>query len=193
MPISYGQWQSYPWKNELAMQSQRVAIHFAEMLRDDFDGEHSPLDMLDRAIVLSAFAMRRMFEKRLVTDKLASEKISTRTFQRLHSKEFRQPYIGYSGGWAFENYSFETVSTKLLTISDVANEIIHSSQLMFVNNEETIPTGLFIASDWHLKTRLLHFTIEEFSSMVKRVLDDRMMVTTDRWDSKTGKVDAKRE
>ena len=131
MPISYGQWQSYPWKNELAMQSQRVAIHFAEMLRDDFDGEHSPLDMLDRAIVLSAFAMRRMFEKRLVTDKLASEKISTRTFPALAFERVpTAPTRSYSGGWAFENYSFETVSTKLLTISDVANEIIHSSQLI---------------------------------------------------------------
>ena len=101
MPISYGPWQSYPWKNELALQSERVAIHYAEMLSDDFDGEHSPMDMLDRAIVLAAFAIRRMFEKRLVTDKLASEKISVRTFQSLRSKEFRQPYIGYSGGGPF--------------------------------------------------------------------------------------------
>ena len=101
MTISYGPWQPYPWKNELALQSERVAIHYAEMLSDDFDGEHSPMDMLDRAIVLAAFAIRRMFEKRLVTDKLASEKISVRTFQSLRSKEFRQPYIGYSGGGPF--------------------------------------------------------------------------------------------
>ena len=57
-------------------------------MSDDFDGEHCPMDMLDRAIVLAAFAMRRMFEKRLVTDKLAGEKISIRTFLRLRSKEF---------------------------------------------------------------------------------------------------------
>jgi hypothetical protein len=84
------------------------------------------MDMLDRAVVLAAFAMRRMFEKRLVTDKLASEEISIRTFQRLHSEEFRQPYIGYSGGEAFRNYSFERASTKHLKINDVANEIIHA-------------------------------------------------------------------
>ena len=193
MPISYGPWQSYIWKNELALQSERVAIHYAEMLSDDFDGEHSPMDMLDRAIVLAAFAMRRMFEKRLVTDKLASEKISVRTFQSLRSKEFRQPYIGYSGGGAFRNYNFEKASTKRLKTSDVANEIIHSSQMMFVHDEETIPTGLLIASDWHLKDRLLHFTIEEFSAMVKRVLDDWVTSGTDRWDWETGKVDARRE
>jgi hypothetical protein len=193
MAISYSPWQSYPWKNELALQSERVAIHYAEVLSDDFDGEHSPMDMLDRAIVLAAFAMRRMFEKRLVTDKLASEKISIRTFQSLPSREFRLPYIGYSGGHARLNYSLEKASAKRLKINDVANEIIHSSQLMFVNDEETIPTGMLIASDLRLKDRLLHFTIKEFSAIVKRVLDDWVMAATDRWDWKTGEVYAKRE
>jgi hypothetical protein len=193
MPISYGPWQSYPWKNELALQSGRVVIHYAEMLSDDFGGEHVPMDMLDRAIVLAAFTIRRMFERRLVTDKLANEKISLRTFQRLHSEEFREPYIGYSGGEAFRNYGFEKASTKHLKINDLANEIIHASQLMLVHNEETIPTGLLIASDWHLKDRLLHFTVEEFSAMAKRVLDDCVTSTTDRWDWETGKVSARRE
>jgi hypothetical protein len=193
MPISSGPWQSYPWKNELALQSERVAIHYAEMMSDDFDGEHNPMDMLDRAIILAAFAMRRMFEKRLVTDKLAGEKFSIRTFHSLPSKEFRLPFIGDSGGDAFRNYSLEKAGTKRLKINDVANEIIHSSQLMFVHDEETIPTGMLIASDLRLKDRLLHFTIEEFSAIVKRVLDDCMMSTEDRWDWKTGEVYAKRE
>jgi hypothetical protein len=179
--------------NELAMQSERVAKHYSEMLSDEFGGEHSPMDMLDRAIVLAAFAMRRMFEKRLVTDKLASAKVSIRTFQSIRVKEFRRPYIGYSGGHAFQNYSFEKAGTKSLKINDVANEIIHSSQIMFVHDEETIPTGLLIASDWHLKDRLLHFTIDEFSAMVKRVLDDCVTSTSDRWDWESGNVDAKRE
>jgi len=75
MPICYGDWESYPWKNELALQTERVALHYAELLSDDVDGAHNPMDMLDRAIVLAAFAMRRMFEKKLVTDKLAREEI----------------------------------------------------------------------------------------------------------------------
>jgi hypothetical protein len=37
---------------------------------------------------------------------------------------------------------------------DVANEITHS--IMFIHDEETIPTGLLTASDWHLKDRLPH-------------------------------------
>ena len=193
MPISYGPWQSYPWKNELALQSARVAIHSAEMLSDDFNREHSPMDMLDRAIVLAAFMMRRLFEKRLVTDKLANEKVSVRTFQTSHSEEFRHPFISHSGGRPFRNYRFEKASTKHLKINDVANEIIHASQLMFVHEEETIPTGLLIASDWYQKDRLLHFTIEEFSAMVRRVLDDCVTLASDHRDWENGKVRACRK
>jgi hypothetical protein len=39
MPISYGTWQIYPWKNELATQSERVAIHYCELSDDDFKGD----------------------------------------------------------------------------------------------------------------------------------------------------------
>jgi len=111
----------------------------------------------------------------------------------LRQREFRQPFIGRSGGHAFQNYDFEKADTKHLKISEVANEIIHSSQMMFVHNEETIPTGLFIASDRYQRDRLLHFTIEEFSAMVKLVLDDCVTLATDHWDWETGKVDARRE
>lgn len=82
MTIVWGRWEAYPWKNELAVQSERVTIHFNEILSDSFEGQHNPFDMLDRAIVLSGFAVRRMIEKRLVTDRLAKAKIPVRTFTR---------------------------------------------------------------------------------------------------------------
>jgi hypothetical protein len=193
MPISYGRWQSYPWKNELALQSERVAIHYRELLSDDFDGEHNPMDMLDRAIVLAGFAIRRMFEKRLITDKLARDEILLRTFPSKHSRKVRRPYVSDSGRWAFQNYNFEKAEKKGLKIGDLANEIIHASQLMFVSNEDAIPTGLLIASDWHLKDRVLHLTIEEFTNVASRVLKDEVNSTSDRWDPDTGKVHATRE
>jgi hypothetical protein len=193
MPISYGAWQVYPWKNELATQSERVAIHYSELINDEFEGEHSPLDMLDRAIVLSGFAIRRMFEKRLVTDKLRNVEISVRTFSAKHKETFRPPYVSDSGGMAFQNYNLEVAETKLIKIADLANEIIHASQLMFVDKEKMISTGLLIASDWHLRHRLLHLTIEEFTAVVKQVLDDFVRSTCDEWDHEKGKVRATRE
>jgi len=151
------------------------------------------LDMLDRAIVLAGFAIRRMFEKRLVTDKLSRENIFVRTFPSNHSGDFRYPYASDDGGSAFANYSFGRAETKEIKIVELANEVVHASQLMFVNDEDAIPTGLLIASDWHLKDRLLHLTIEEFTSVALRVLEDQVKFTSDQWDPDTGKVHAIRE
>jgi hypothetical protein len=30
--FSYGYWEEYPWKDELALQSERVVMHFYESL-----------------------------------------------------------------------------------------------------------------------------------------------------------------
>jgi len=192
MPISYGPWQAYPWKNELALQRERVGLHFAEMLQDEFSGDHSPWDMLERASVLAGFAMRRMFEKRLVTDRLAAEIVSIRIFNSKRD-DLRRPYAGWSGGPVFQSYDFEAAGTQEMTLNDLANEIIHSSQMMFVDREASIPTGLLIASDWHLNKRLLHLTIDEFMALSNRLLDDAVRATSDRWERETGKVHATRD
>jgi hypothetical protein len=88
MTITWGRWEGHPWKNELAVQSERVTIHFNEILSDSIEGQHNPFDMLDRAIVLSGFAVRRMIEKRLVTDRLAKAKIQFALLQEAGSMDF---------------------------------------------------------------------------------------------------------
>jgi len=193
MTISYCKWESYIWKNELATQSDRVAVHFAEAISDDESLKHNPYHMLDRAIVLSGFAIRRMVEKRLVTDRLAAEEISVRIFPARHDGEFRHPYVGYAGESAFRNYDLERPLSQGLKIGDVANEIIHASQIMVSHGEESVQDGLLIASDWRLKDRLLHFTIDELSSLVRHVLDDFVRFESEQWDPETGKVSATRE
>src|SRR6202035_4095577 len=81
MPVSSSNWESYPWKNELSLQLDRVLAHCAEIVDEDFAGPYNPHHMLERALVLCAFCVRRMVEKRLVTDKFAMTKLEVRTFQ----------------------------------------------------------------------------------------------------------------
>lgn len=192
MAIFYTPWEAYPWKNQLATQEERVRIHFAELISDEFEGSHNPLHMLDHALVLAAFAIRRMFEKRLVTDKLGVTEIPVRLFKARQTPGFRTPYISHSGGYAHNNYDLETAEIKNLKIKSIADEIIHSSQIMVVDQYEVIPAGLLIASDWHLKNRILHFTIEEFNALVKSVLDDQVKQQSDCWDPEAGTVKATR-
>lgn len=193
MSIAYCKWQSYTWKNELSEQSGRVATHLAEALDEDSNPGHNPYHMLDRAIVLSAFAIRRMVEKRLITDRLSKIDIDVRIFPSRPNADFRQPYIGYAGEDAFRNYDLESSLSQQLKIGDVANEIIHASQIMVSKGEANVKDGLLIASDRNLKHRLLHFTIEEFSALTKLVLDDFVRLERDEWDPQTGKTSAVRE
>jgi len=194
MTIIWGRWQAYPWKNELAVRSERVTIHFNEILSDSFEGRHDPFDMLERTIVLSGFAVRRMIEKRLVTDRLAKAKIPVRTFTRGGADEFRAPFHGDTGVYPLRgNYNLEKDSAVHVSFIELANEIIHASQIMVVHGEPNLSDGLLIASDWHLKNRILHLTIDAFQSFVRTVLDDRIRATSDSIDFETGKAHAKRE
>ncbi|MFN4175589.1 hypothetical protein [Phenylobacterium sp.] len=192
MPISSKRWESYPWKNELQLQMERAIAHGLEVLDDDFQGDHSPLDMMERAIVLSAFAIRRMVEKKLVTDAFAASKRSVRSFKAVSAAEFRPPFHGDSGGSAFSNYHFAMPVMIDMTTGELANEIIHSSQLMVVDGEAFAADGFLIASDWHLSRRVLHLSFAEFEGFVRSVLRDDVAYMSDQWNPETGRVSSAR-
>lgn len=188
------EWESYHWKNDLQLHAERVEAHLNEALNDEFENEHHPLHMLERALVLSAFCVRRMVEKKVVTDQLAASKIPVRTF--LSSPTYRPPLFSTSGTnyTVFSNYALEKPVFEDIKVGDVANEIIHSSQLLVFEGAGSEPkSGLFIASDFRMKRRLLHFTATEFRSWVDSVLNDRVGMSSDRWDPETGEVFATRD
>lgn len=167
-------------------------VHLDEVLDDEFQGDHDPLAMLERAIALAAFCMRRMFEKRLVTDALAALTVDVRSFPAI-DRGFRPPFHGASGGTAYSNYEFSRPETLQLSLRVLANEIIHSSQLMVIGQDERVADGLLVASDLHLRKRVLHVTREEFEACVQLVLDDRVAISSEAWDPATDKVASKRD
>lgn len=192
MPISSTSWQAYPWKNELALQAERAVAHGREVVDEDFGGSHSPLEMLERAIVLAGFCIRRLIEKRLVTDAFAESKRAVLSFPARTAEAFRPPYRGSAGGTAYRNYDFNAPAILEMTAGELANELIHSSQLMVLDGEEFADDGFLIASDWHLKKRVLHMSFDDFTAFTASVLDDRVYFSSDRWDPETGKISHER-
>ncbi len=192
MPISSFDWQAYPWKNELHQQMDRAIAHGLEFLNDDFKGDHSPGDMLERAFVMAAFSVRRMTEKKLVTDKLANSTRAVGSLVAVASTDFRQPFHRSSGGHAYNDYDFSRPVTINMKVSDLANEIIHSSQFMVLGSEQFAEDGFLVASDWHLKERVLHLSFVEFRSFCEAVLDDKVVMASDSWDPDTGEASSKR-
>ena len=190
--IAYTDWQSYTWKNELKLHAERVLKSMHEVIDPGFAGDHNPHHMLERALALSAFCVRRMHEKRVVTDAFRAEKIAVRSFSA--AKEgFRQPFRRSSGGQAFTNYDLTKPVWVELGRNDVANQIIHSSQLMVCFDEEAIEDGILVASDWDLKLRLLHLSAAEWTSFYTAVLDNYVRSESDSWDHETGKVTSTRD
>lgn len=184
-------WEAYPWKNELAIQAERVEKHFAEVLDEGFEGDWSPLHMLERALVLSAFAMRRMIEKHLVTDELKSRSYLFTTY--LASETYRLPFHGSTGGRVFDNYMLGEPTPSRLRLTELANEIIHSSQLLVLYGPKNPSAGLLIASDWKMQKRIIHLTINEFRVGVDAVLNDRVALASENRDPKTNTVRSTRE
>ena len=193
MPVLFFDWESYSWKNELAIHRDRVVLHFQEAVDDAFAGPHNPLHMLERAFVLGAFCIRRMIEKKLITDRLANRTIKVRTFIASDLSAFRHTIHRSTGGNVYENYSFSSPEPLTLTLNALANEIIHSSQLMIVLGEPTIQEGILFASDLNMSNRIIHLTCDEFRDHVQSVLDDRVLATSDSWDPDSGKIKATRE
>ena len=97
MPILSTRWAEYPWKNELQLQAERVLEHMAEALDEDSQEEHRPMDMLERAITLAAFSMRRMIEKRLVTDALVACTSTSRAFRQRPKASVRRSMVRLGG------------------------------------------------------------------------------------------------
>jgi hypothetical protein len=148
--------------------------------------------MMERAIVLAAFAVRRMVEKRLVSDAFARAKFEVRSFSARGGELFRPPFHGQAGGRAFSNYNFSTPQMIAMEPGDLANEIIHSSQLMVLDTEVFAADGFLIASDWHMRRRVLHLSFDELEAFGRSVLDDRVVSASDSWDPETGHVTSER-
>lgn len=185
--IAYADWQSYTWKNELKLHAERVLIAMSEIIDPDYGGDHNPHHMFGRALALSAFCVRRMHEKHLVTNAFSAEKINVRSFSA-NKVDFRPPFRNSSGGRAFANYDMTNAVWVQLGRNDVANQIIHSSQLMVAVEEENIEDGILVASDRGLKVRLLHLTARDWTSFYTAVLDNNVRMQSDSWDPETGQV-----
>lgn len=195
MGIAVGTWEAEPWKQSLR-EHGRVAQVVAEFLAHDhedatFPYDGSPFSVFEHSFVMAGFCMRRLAEKRLLTDRLNTKLHSFRCFPAV-SKYFRPPLPGKTSNMFYRNYCFEELETASLTVRDFGNEVIHSSHVGVVTEPELLPVGIVVASDWRLSKRLLHLTFTEWADLCGDVLADRVALFSDEWDPETGETKALR-
>lgn len=188
MTTAWASWESSPWKNDLQLHGERALVHLAEIMDDEYDGEHNPHHMLDRAIVLAAFCVRRMHEKKVITDVLQSQTITVRAMAAMPGPEFRRPFVGSTGGHVTTNYDIANPVEIQITRWDLSNVFIHSSQLLAVYDQPGLEDGLLVTSDRDIEKCLLHLTPADWRPFFQGVLDDRVTLAKEAWDHKSGKV-----
>ncbi len=187
MTAHWADWQAYTWKNELALQAAQVREHILEVLDEGFNGEHNPHHMLERALCLSAFCVRRLLEKRLLTDSFSAIELEVRTFPKVE-RDIDRPAFHRSAGGTLANFELAAPAIVRLKPKGLADEIIHSSQLMVIGDQAGLADGMLIVSDWHLRSRIIHLSIAEYQSFTGAVLADEVKAARDEWDPKSGRV-----
>lgn len=188
---SYSNWSDYAWKNELAIQRDRVLQHLEEILQD-VDTEYDSHHMLERSISLTAFCMRRLIECRLLTDafcrkSLPIHEISAKSKERANT---RVQFFYLSGGNLFSNFDLKIRNKTCLKPKRISDSILHAKTIIVLQNSAYLPDGLIVASDYQMKNSLFHLTPQEISSLVKKFLDDTVREAKDWIDIETGKIRA---
>lgn len=195
MGIAVGHWEAGPWKRSLR-EHWRVAQVVAEFLAHDhedgtFPYDGNPFSVFEQSYVLAGFCMRRLAEKRLLTDRLNEKLISFRCFPAV-SEDFRPPLPGKTSNMFYQSYRFDAPETVSLTIREFGNEVVHSSHVGVVTEPELLPVGIVVASDLRLSKRLLHLTFAEWADLCGSVLADHVALSSDEWDPETGETKALR-
>jgi hypothetical protein len=191
-------WQSYTWKNELAEQRQRVALHLEEVL-SDAETKHNPLHMLERAIGVAAICMRRLLECRLVTDRFRDSQLDLHEIYVKKDVEWREPFVSRTASEIFNNYDLKVRHPQRRTPKLISDKMLHARVIGVLSASVYLPDGLLIASDTQRKTSLFHFTPAEIAAILDAFLTDQVRSATDGYlDSEgnfqgTGEVFAKRE
>jgi hypothetical protein len=197
MGIAVGRWEAEPWK-ECLRKHGRASQVVAEYMTYHFDDSTFPYDgnpfsVFEQNFVMAGFCMRRLAEKRLLTDRLNEKLFTFRCFPAI-TENFRSPLPASTSNMFFQNYCFNNPDTVSLNLRDFGNEIVHSSHVGIVTetDDDLLPIGIVVASDWRLSKRLLHITFNEWADLCGTVLGDRIVVTSDEWDPDTGQTKALR-
>lgn len=188
MEIISGRWPIYTWKNELKYHSEHAIQHFHEIIDDEYSGTSNPFDMFERAFVLTGFIIRRMIEKKLVTDKTASKTLKFKTFVIAELESYEKPWVSDSGPKGFGKINFDNPEITEMNLKTFGHEVVHCSQLSFLNKHESIEASILVSSENFAERRLMQMTIDEYKHLVQLVLNDRIEMQGDGYHPETGEV-----
>ncbi|SFO49970.1 hypothetical protein SAMN05660359_03875 [Geodermatophilus obscurus] len=130
-------WESGPWRHELAQVADRL-----EKRRTQRRWTQQTSFLVERDVMVSAYAVRKLHEARKVSEKVATSPIPVQRHQLIGQTPdiLRTDDLGA--------YDFEDVTTTTLTLRELCNQFIHSYVFVLAAGDDgSALDGVFVASD----------------------------------------------
>jgi hypothetical protein len=170
-------WDSAPWKRALLRDAgmlERWAVRKGKPERQGF--------IFEQKIFLSAYAIRKLFDARKVSDGLLKYTLACKRFQRtkkeispLNAHRIDEHYV------LDKPQGFKALGRRLL------DQVIHSHVFILSSNKGGVVDGFFITSDRDKETHLLLVPLAAFCTYMREIGNDFPSRGSWERDSKTGK------
>ncbi len=162
-------WESGPWKQELQRLSRTIRTEAAK----DFEGMDGRREFkLERAIFYSAFVVRKLIEKKKLTDATSGHSIEVTGFGSRRSKVGLLSFVGSTSCDFDKEYDLKKPFRLRMSPSDLAGEIIHSHKLMWEISDRGCVVGAYLCSYRNAEDRLILLPLELLCSLLGRVSND---------------------
>lgn len=185
--ITYGSWEEYPWKNELVEQAKRISIHVNEIIQDK-ETDHNPIEMLQRALPLAAFCMRRMIECKLITSELKGSNSHVTIVKKVEGQITFDPLYIQPASRVFEDFDMQHPKKQSLSTTKIVDYMLHARILAVISGSSILPDGIIISSDKQMRHCLMHFTTNEFEEFCCKFRNDVIRVYVDELNPNTREV-----
>lgn len=152
-------WESGPWRDELVKAANRLEKRLTQRRwaeRTSF--------LIERDVMVSAYAIRKLHEARKVSEKVAMAPVPVQRHQLIG----RIPDILKT--YDLDAYDFEKVTAATITLRELCNQFIHS--YVFVLSAADAGWGLgglFVASDRERRRVLYHVDAADLIEAFRKV------------------------
>ena len=128
---------SVPWKVELLKIASRLERRKFQRRWIEQTGF-----LVERDVMVSAYAVRKLLEARKVSDSLASQQMEVRQ----HLLIGDMPDV-YNRHFIWENYDLDNGRNQAISIRELCNQIIHSWNWVISATEDSKFDGIYVSSD----------------------------------------------
>jgi hypothetical protein len=150
-----------PWREELLKIAGRLERRKTQRRWTERTGF-----LVERDVMLSAYALRKLLEAQKISDSLAAHKVTVKQYVLKSGAAVPDMLSRYE---VWENYELENARRVEFAFRELCNQIVHSWNWMISATEDLVFDGFFVSSDRE-RAKSIHFvSIDAFIELLRAV------------------------